>query len=149
MTAHAAPPVLVDLAQLDNEHVLQRLESSVEGLSESDAEARLQKYGPNAVAHEARQSIAMQLLRRVRNPLNLMLLTLACISLVMGDHEAAIIIFIMVVLSSLTQLQIISPYRLSSTYPACGCQKGMPLAIDTPHLAVYRYIFRVALYSDS
>jgi hypothetical protein len=42
-----------------------------------------------------------------------------------------------------------SPYRLSSTYPACGCQKGTPLAIDTLHLAVLRYIVRVALYSDS
>ena len=30
------------------------------------------------------------------------------------------------------------PYRLSGTDPACGCQKGMPLAIDTPHLAVLR-----------
>jgi Mg2+-importing ATPase len=104
--AHAVPPELVDLAQLDNEHILQRLESSTEGLSESDAAARLQKYGPNAVAHEARQSIAMQLLRRVRNPLNLLLLTLATISFLMGDHEAAVIIFIMVVLSvSLAFLQ--------------------------------------------
>ena len=32
---------------------------------------------------------------------------------------------------------------------ASGCQKGTPLAIDTPHLAVLRYIVRVALYSDS
>ena len=106
MAAHAVSPVLVDLARLDNEHVLQRLESSVDGLSESDAEARLRKYGPNAVAHEARKSIAIQLLLRLRNPLNLLLLTLACVSLVMGDHEAATIIFIMVVLSvSLAFLQ--------------------------------------------
>jgi len=106
MTAHTVPPVLVDLAQLDNEQALHQLESSVEGLLESDAEARLQRYGQNAVAHEDHQSIAMQMLRRVRNPLNVMLLTLACISLVMGDHEAAIIIFIMVVLSvSLAFLQ--------------------------------------------
>jgi Mg2+-importing ATPase len=106
MTAHAVPPVLVDLARLDNEHVLQRLESSLEGLSKVAAQARLRKYGPNAVAHEARKSIAMQLLLRLRNPLNLLLLTLACVSLVMGDHEAAIIIFMMVVLSvSLAFLQ--------------------------------------------
>ncbi len=41
-----------------------------------------------------------------------------------------------------------SPYRLSSTDPACGCQKGRSLAIGTPHLAVLRYIVRAALYSD-
>lgn len=32
---------------------------------------------------------------------------------------------------SLSRLQIFSPYRLSGTIPACGCQKGTPLAIDT------------------
>jgi len=103
---HAVPPVLLDLAQLDNEHLLQRLKSSMEGLSESDAEARLQEYGQNTVAHEVRKSIPIQLLRRLRNPLNLLLLTLACVSLAIGDHTAAIIIFIMVVLSvSLAFLQ--------------------------------------------
>ena len=37
-----------------------------------------------------------------------------------------------------------SPCQLSSTYPAHGCQKGTPLAIDTPHLSVYRYVVRNA-----
>ena len=37
-----------------------------------------------------------------------------------------------------------SPYQLSSTHPVCGYQKGTPLAIGTPHLAVLRYIVRVA-----
>ena len=98
MTAHAVPSALIELAQLDNERVLQQLGSAAAGLSEDDAEARLQKYGQNTVAHEARQSIAMQLLGRVRNPLNLLLLTLAGVSFAMGDHVAAVIIFIMVVL---------------------------------------------------
>jgi len=40
-----------------------------------------------------------------------------------------------------------SPYQPSSTDPACGCQKGTPLAIDTPHLTVLRYVVRAALYS--
>ena len=52
-------------------------------------------------------------------------------------------------LRSLAQVQISSPYRLSSAHPACGCQKGMLLTIDTPHVAVLRCIVRVALDSDS
>ena len=52
-------------------------------------------------------------------------------------------------LRSLSQIQMFSPYRLSGTHPACGCQKGTPLAIDTPHLAVLRYVVRAALYSGS
>ena len=52
-------------------------------------------------------------------------------------------------LRSLSQIQMFSPYRLSSAHPACGCQKGMLLTIDTPHVAVLRCIVRVALDSDS
>ena len=52
-------------------------------------------------------------------------------------------------LRSLPQIHMCSPYRLSSTHPACGCQKGTPLTICAPHLAMLRYIVRVALYSDS
>src|ERR1700677_2023013 len=37
-----------------------------------------------------------------------------------------------------------SPYQLSSTHPVCGYQKGTPLAIGTPHLAVLRFIVRAA-----
>ena len=49
----------------------------------------------------------------------------------------------------LSQIQIFfSPYRLSSTHPTVGCQKGMPLAINTPQFALLRYIVRVALDSD-
>src|SRR5205814_50563 len=45
---------------------------------------------------------------------------------------------------SLLQVQLFSPYRLSSTHPACGCQKGTPLAIDTPRLAALRYFAGIA-----
>ncbi len=34
---------------------------------------------------------------------------------------------------SLSQVQISSPYQLSSTHPVCGYQEGTPLAICTPH----------------
>lgn len=33
---------------------------------------------------------------------------------------------------SLTPIHMYSPYQLSSTYPACGCQEGMPLTICAP-----------------
>ncbi len=33
---------------------------------------------------------------------------------------------------SLSQVQIPSPFQLSSTHPACGCQEGCPLAILSP-----------------
>jgi len=33
----------------------------------------------------------------------------------------------------LSQVQISSPYQLSSTHRVCGCQEGVPLTICTPH----------------
>lgn len=47
-------------------------------------------------------------------------------------------------LTIFTQIQISSPCRLSSTSPACGCQKDAPLAIYIPRLAAPRFIVRVA-----
>src|SRR6202521_5060676 len=42
---------------------------------------------------------------------------------------------------SLSPIHICSPYRLASTYPACGCQEGLSLTLDTPHLSVLRSSF--------
>ena len=52
-------------------------------------------------------------------------------------------------ITTLLQIQMFSPYRLSGTHPAYGCQKGTPLAIDTPRLAALRYVVRAALDSGS
>ncbi len=68
-------------------------------MSASDAEARLREYGPNTIAHEAGKSVPMRMVRLLRNPLNVLLMTLASLSLVMGNHESAAIIFFMVLLS--------------------------------------------------
>jgi Mg2+-importing ATPase len=76
------------------------------GLSEIAAAARLKRYGPNVVAHEAKHGVLTLLWRCLRNPLNLLLITLAALSLVAGDRKAAVIILIMVLLSiSLAFLQ--------------------------------------------
>jgi len=91
--------ILLDLAQLDNEKLLQQFSSSMAGITDAEARARLLEYGPNTVAHEAPPRIAVELLLRLRNPLNILLLILATVSFIIGDHEAAIIIFTMVVLS--------------------------------------------------
>src|SRR5512137_2613219 len=84
---------------LDAGQVLERLRSGPQGLHESDARQRLREFGPNSVAREAQKSSLVQLLRRLGNPLNILLLTLAAVSLATGNFESAIIILLMVVLS--------------------------------------------------
>jgi Mg2+-importing ATPase len=93
------PALLVELAGLDKEQVVERLQTTAAGLSDGEVLRRREQFGTNRVAQERRQSLVMQLLARLLNPLNILLLTLAAVSVAMGDHEAAVMIFVMVVLS--------------------------------------------------
>jgi Mg2+-importing ATPase len=68
-------------------------------LSAEQVESRRALWGENTVAHEKRQSVWVQFAKRLLDPLNLLLLTLATISVLTGDREAPVIIFVMVLLS--------------------------------------------------
>ncbi len=92
-------PELLELAELTVVQALQRLHSSVHGLSTLEAATRREQFGANRVAQEEHETLVAQLSRRLLNPLKLLLLALAGVSVVMGDNEAAVIIFIMVALS--------------------------------------------------
>jgi Mg2+-importing ATPase len=93
------PPELLELASLDAPQVLERLDTTEHGLTPEALAQRRERWGPNRVAQEQAQSLARQLLGRLLNPLNILLLVLAAVSMVMGDREAAAIIAVMVVLS--------------------------------------------------
>jgi len=97
---HARVPAeLLDVAGLSAAQVLDRLQSIPAGLSPAGVAERLAQFGPNQVAHEGERSAVVELLERFANPLNVLLLLLAGISMVVGDREAALIIFVMVILS--------------------------------------------------
>ena len=70
----------------------------MDGLSQSEADSRLKKYGPNEIAREKRQSGLMRLLGNVKNPLVILLTALGIISFLTGDMRATAVIFIMVLL---------------------------------------------------
>ena len=95
----ASSAVLGELALLAPDEVLQRLGSAANGLTTGEAGVRLHSVGPNEVAHEARQTILVEIVTRSINPLNLLLLSLAAASYVLGDQRAALVIAIMVLLS--------------------------------------------------
>ena len=97
VTANAVP--LGDVARLSPDEALLRLGSSANGLTTMEAEVRLRSVGPNEVAHEARHTILGEIVSRSINPLNMLLLTLAAASYMVGDRRAAIVIAVMVLLS--------------------------------------------------
>ncbi len=92
---------LISIAQSDVDEVLHLFETELEGLSESEAKQRLDKYGLNEIAREKKIAWYFQLLKTVTNPLSLLLITLAVISLLTGSAIAALIIFIMVIFGGL------------------------------------------------
>ncbi|HEY3377058.1 MAG TPA: magnesium-translocating P-type ATPase [Armatimonadota bacterium] len=89
---------LLEKARADTETVLKELGSQLGGLSEAEADARLQQVGTNEIAREKRQSALMRLLGSIRNPLVLLLLALGVVSYLTGDLRATVVIFVMVVL---------------------------------------------------
>ena len=79
-------PILLESASLTSEALYQRLQSRLTGLTTSEAEARLDEYGPNMVATDGRKSVALLLWHAAINPLVLLLAVLATISFSTGDH---------------------------------------------------------------
>ncbi|MBN9546801.1 MAG: magnesium-translocating P-type ATPase [Alphaproteobacteria bacterium] len=90
---------LIDLAHEEADAACRRLSAPREGLSQSAAAERLKRYGPNQIARQQKEPIILELWRRLKNPLNAMLLVLAIASWVLSDIRSAILIATMVALS--------------------------------------------------
>jgi Mg2+-importing ATPase len=82
----------------DIPEVLQLQGTSPNGLTEAEAAARLEKFGPNEVAHERKHEWLHRLWLAVRNPLVILLTILATVSYATGDIRAGTVILLMVVL---------------------------------------------------
>ena len=89
---------LLELAELETDSVLKRLETQLTGLSEADAALRLQQYGLNELAKEKPQSLLMHLISNLKNPLVILLVSLAVLSYLTGDLRATVVISVMVLL---------------------------------------------------
>ena len=90
------------LSELAAEPACQRLQSSIAGLAYDEAARRLKIYGLNLITRERKPTILQEIWSRARNPLNVLLLTLAIVSFSLGDARAAIVIILMVFLSVIT-----------------------------------------------
>ncbi|WP_160109279.1 magnesium-translocating P-type ATPase [Pseudomonas izuensis] len=92
---------LVSAAGSDTGALLGTLGSHTDGLSELEAEALREQFGLNEVEHEQPLPWWTHLWHCYKNPFNLLLTLLAVISWLTEDMKAAIVIFSMVVLSTL------------------------------------------------
>jgi Mg2+-importing ATPase len=77
-----------ELATISVDALFQRLGTKKAGLSEEEAERRLDQYGPNEIAEEKARTWVYRLFTASRNPLVILLTVLATISYAMGDARA-------------------------------------------------------------
>jgi Mg2+-importing ATPase len=91
-------PLLLELAGSETAVALERLKSSLAGLSESEAASRLEEHGANTVATDERHGRLRLFLRACLNPLVLLLAALAAVSLATGDARAAAVMSAMIAL---------------------------------------------------
>ncbi len=90
------------LSRLSPAEACAEVGSVPDGLSQTEVELRLKKFGANLITREHRATILQELWGRARNPLNALLLSLAVVSYFLGDVRAAVVIIGMVVLAIAT-----------------------------------------------
>jgi len=101
-----------DAATKDSAEVLRSLGTSPAGLTEEEAAARLEQYGPNEVGREKHEGWPQRLYIAARNPLVILLTILATLSFATGDLRAGVVMLLMVVLG--VSLRFIQETRANS-----------------------------------
>src|SRR5579859_2057962 len=93
---------LVEASRKPPEEVFRMLETAVAGLTQAEAEERLLKHGPNAVASEKKQSWLHRLYTAALNPLVILLTVLAILSFATAETSSdvigGVVMLVMVVL---------------------------------------------------
>ncbi len=87
--------------QLSAKEVLQKLGSSEQGLSSTEAKQRLEKYGPNKLAEEEKISKFKILLHQFTSPLIYILLIAGTITILLKEYIDSGVIFAVVILNAI------------------------------------------------
>ena len=135
--------ILSEAAARETTEVLQSLGTSLNGLTATEAEARLAQHGANEVGQEQRHEWLHRLWTAVRNPLVILLTALATLSYVTGDFRAGTVMLLMVVLG--VSLRLVQETRadkaaaklkamisVTATVVREGQQKEIPLRLLVP-----------------
>lgn len=108
---HKNKPQIIDFDYVGSskEFLFIKFATSESGLSSMRAERRLREYGLNEVAYKKKRGILLQIISKFLNPLVIVLLIIAGISLILGEEIDAVIVSLMALLSVF--LSFIQEYR--------------------------------------
>jgi Ca2+-transporting ATPase len=115
--------------KLSVSEILTAFKSSVEGLSDNESLARLEKYGKNEISNEKRDSALKLLLEQFSDLLIIILIVSAIISFFIGQVVEATAIVIIVILAGV--LGFVQEYRASKAIEALQ-------RMASPHATVLR-----------
>jgi Mg2+-importing ATPase len=102
-------PAPIRFWQLPLADLLDQLDTSADGLDSAVAAARLAHDGPNLIHGERKSALILELLRKLRNPLVMILLVASALSALTGDVASAVIIAAIVLIS--VTLDFVQEYR--------------------------------------
>jgi Mg2+-importing ATPase len=117
-----AAALLYEMSDAPADAVLHMLGSHPLGLTETDVERRLEKYGPNEVAHERAVRWPALLLRNFKNPFVGVLAVLGLVSYLTDDTKGTILVSVMVALSVL--MRFLQEFRSSRAAQALRAMVG-------------------------
>lgn len=86
-------------ARMDQEEIFKELETGEKGLAKSQIRSRIAKFGPNEITTSNERGLILEFLSKLANPLVILLIVIAVISLFFGEKISAIIIILMAILS--------------------------------------------------
>ncbi|CUR51844.1 Magnesium-transporting P-type ATPase [Nitrosotalea devaniterrae] len=86
---------------ISSSDLVQKLNTSFDGLTDKEAETRLQHYGFNSLKKQKRSGGFVLFITQFKSPITLILLGAAVLSLFLFDSTDALIIFVIIFLSSL------------------------------------------------
>lgn len=115
----------VEYYRLKRDALINRLNTSPEGLSIKVATQRLQEYGLNCLREEHKRSKWRMIYEQYRNPMIVLLLVAALVSGAIGELKDACVILIIVILNSL--IGFIQEYRAEKALAALT-QMAAPFA---------------------
>lgn len=84
----------------DIDYILNKLETSKDGLSSQEAEKRLEDYGENIFEEKKSDSKFIVFLNQFKNPIALILIFAAILSIFLKDYSDGVIILIIIIISA-------------------------------------------------
>lgn len=85
---------------LSEENIFKKLNSSIQGLNENEAQERLKVHGKNSLPVKKALSPFKIILNQISNPLIYVLIAACTVSIFIGDIKDAVFIFLVIIINS-------------------------------------------------